>query len=425
MLLVTGDPEARRLAARWRTRPAAGRGARPHGRQQPGRSHPRARRGGLHGPGSGGHSPRDSEEIAALLAAHGGGASDHARPRARRTGNQCGRLLPADVMPLRFGGASFVAHCRRARARDRAADRAPPWAGARHRHARRPCGVPRRAVADPRLLSNRERHRQAHQPLQTGSVGAVVTGAQARQHLLGIEVEKAPLVGTGAWNTRWRKPRPMVSASRSTCSSGSLDTIQRLAARSAGRRRASPSPPGPRRGSSPRPIARARPSGACPAGRAPGPVERPPSSRSCARCCPGRGRPARGPRRPPAVTVGVELLALPLVQMKPSPSRPASLAALGPGGCDVDRHRDLGTVVDGGALGAIILTFEGHALLAGEAAHQLDRLAQAPRRSLNGGHGMPVAGTSLRASPVPTPSSTRPGYRLPNVPIAWATIAGW
>ena len=37
--------------------------------------------------------------------------------------------------------------------------------------------------------------------LQTRSVGAAVAGAQARQHLLGVEVEKAPLVGARARGT--------------------------------------------------------------------------------------------------------------------------------------------------------------------------------------------------------------------------------
>ena len=36
-----------------------------------------------------------------------------------------------------------------------------------------------------------------------------------------------------------------------------------------------------------------------------------------------------------------------------------------------------------------------------------------------------VAGVSFIASPVPTPSQTRPGYRQPSVANAWATTAGW
>ncbi len=46
------------------------------------------------------------------------------------------------------------------------------------------------------------------------------------------------------------------------------------------------------------------------------------------------------------------------------------------GGCDVDRHRGLGAVVDGGALGAIVLALEGDALLARQTSHQLDRLGK-------------------------------------------------
>jgi hypothetical protein len=37
---------------------------------------------------------------------------------------------------------------------------------------------------------------------------------------------------------------------------------------------------------------------------------------------------------------------------------------------------------------------------------------------------MPLDGTSFRDSPVPTPSTTRPGNIAPKVPNTWATIDG-
>ena len=50
-----------------------------------------------------------------------------------------------------------------------------------------------------------------------------------------------------------------------------------------------------------------------------------------------------------------------------------------------------------------------------------------PKRSLNSGHSpsatAPTA-TSLSASPVPTPSTTRPGARQAIVAKVWATTAG-
>ena len=244
------------------------------------------------------------EDIAALLAVHGEAPAITLAPSRDARGTNAVACSPPDLMPLRFGADSFVPpSAARAGARHRAADRRAPRARARYRHARRPRGVPRRALADPRLrLSDRERHRQAHQPPATAQSAAAVAGAQARQHLLGIEVEEAPLVGAGGvehqvgeaevdgLGERARRAR----RDRSTRSSGWPP------ARSAGRRRASPSRPGPRRRSSPRARARARPSGAYPAGRAPGRSRTTPSSRSCARCCPGRGRPSPGLRRAPA-----------------------------------------------------------------------------------------------------------------------------
>ena len=161
-----------------RTRPAGGRGARPHRRQQPRRSHPGAGRRGRHGPGAGGHPSGDSGGHRRAACGPWRGAGDHARPLARRAGHQCGGLLPGrrDAAALRRRQLRCPSAAR-AGTRHRAADRAPPRARARHRHARRPRGVPRRAVGDPRLrLSDRERHRQAHQPPHTRSVSCRRSG---------------------------------------------------------------------------------------------------------------------------------------------------------------------------------------------------------------------------------------------------------
>src|SRR5207302_3316154 len=47
------------------------------------------------------------------------------------------------------------------------------------------------------------------------------------------------------------------------------------------------------------------------------------------------------------------------------------------------------------------------------------------RRSWAPGHAIAVDGTSFSDSPVPTPSTTRPGNIEPSVPKACATIEGW
>ena len=47
------------------------------------------------------------------------------------------------------------------------------------------------------------------------------------------------------------------------------------------------------------------------------------------------------------------------------------------------------------------------------------------RRSLAPGQSAIVAGVSFIASPVPTPSTTRPGFRHASVAKLWATIDGW
>ena len=67
---------------------------------------------------------------------------------------------------------------------------------------------------------------------------------------------------------------------------------------------------------------------------------------------------------------------LPLVQMKPSPTRPARRAAAGPGGGDVDRHGVLRPVVDGRLVGLEELAVEGHEVLGPQLLDQRDRLAQ-------------------------------------------------
>jgi 2-phospho-L-lactate/phosphoenolpyruvate guanylyltransferase len=117
MLLVTGDPEARRLAARYGARVLL---------QDEERGHTAASSLGARTLAQEGVAcmvqvPADiplvtPEDIAALLAAHGGAPAITLAPARDERGTNAVACSPADVMPLRFGGASFAAHCRRARA---------------------------------------------------------------------------------------------------------------------------------------------------------------------------------------------------------------------------------------------------------------------------------------------------------------------
>ncbi len=58
---------------------------------------------------------------------------------------------------------------------------------------------------------------------------------------------------------------------------------------------------------------------------------------------------------------------------------PGVLGNHGPGGRHIDRNRPLGTIVDRGTLGPVILARERHAVLGPQFSYQRDRLAQ-PRK---------------------------------------------
>jgi 2-phospho-L-lactate guanylyltransferase len=117
ILLVTGDPEARRLAARYGARVL---------QQDEERGHTVASSLGARTLAQEGVAcmvqvPADiplvtPEDIAALLAVHGEAPAITLVPARDEGGTNAVACSPADVMPLRFGGASFAAHCRRARA---------------------------------------------------------------------------------------------------------------------------------------------------------------------------------------------------------------------------------------------------------------------------------------------------------------------
>jgi 2-phospho-L-lactate guanylyltransferase len=116
ILLVTGDPEARRLAARYGARvlpdeerghtAASSLGARTLAQE---------RAAGMV------QVPADiplvmPEDIAALVRVQGAAPSIVLAPARDGRGTNAVACSPADVMPLRFGGDSFIAHRRRAQA---------------------------------------------------------------------------------------------------------------------------------------------------------------------------------------------------------------------------------------------------------------------------------------------------------------------
>ena len=76
---------------------------------------------------------------------------------------------------------------------------------------------------------------------------------------------------------------------------------------------------------------------------------------------------------------------------------------------DEDRDRLIGTVVDRGLRGLVVLAVEVDPLLGPEQAHQLHRLAPgASGAPCDRGTRAPVAGVSFIASPVPTPRNDAP-----------------
>jgi 2-phospho-L-lactate/phosphoenolpyruvate guanylyltransferase len=116
ILLVTGDPEARRLAARYGARVL----------QDEERGHTAASSLGARTLAREGVSamlqvPADiplvnPEDIGALLAVHGKAPAITLAPSRDERGTNAVACSPPDVMPLRFGADSFVGHVRRARA---------------------------------------------------------------------------------------------------------------------------------------------------------------------------------------------------------------------------------------------------------------------------------------------------------------------
>jgi 2-phospho-L-lactate guanylyltransferase len=117
VLLVTGDPEARRLAARYGARVLLDEKERGHTAA----ASLGARTLALEGVAGMVQVPADTplmtpEDIAALLGSHGEAPAITLAPAHDERGTNAVACSPADVMPLRFGGDSFVAHRRRARA---------------------------------------------------------------------------------------------------------------------------------------------------------------------------------------------------------------------------------------------------------------------------------------------------------------------
>jgi 2-phospho-L-lactate/phosphoenolpyruvate guanylyltransferase len=116
ILMVTRDPEARRLAARYGTRVLA---------EEENRGHTAASRLGARTLAREGvpgmmQVPADiplitPEDVGALLQAHGEAPAVTLSPSRDQQGSNAVVCSPADVLPLRFGEHSFIPHLRRAR----------------------------------------------------------------------------------------------------------------------------------------------------------------------------------------------------------------------------------------------------------------------------------------------------------------------
>jgi 2-phospho-L-lactate/phosphoenolpyruvate guanylyltransferase len=117
ILLVTRDPEARRLAARYGARVLL---------EEDERGHTAAASLGARALARDGAAamllvPADiplvtPADIHAVLAVHGEAPAITLSPARDERGTNAVACSPADVMPLRFGGDSFIGHLRRARA---------------------------------------------------------------------------------------------------------------------------------------------------------------------------------------------------------------------------------------------------------------------------------------------------------------------
>jgi 2-phospho-L-lactate guanylyltransferase len=117
ILLVSGDPQARRLAARHGARLLLDEEDRGHTAA----SSLGARTLAQEGAAGMVQVPADiplvtREDIGALLAVQGGAPSIALAPARDERGTNAVACSPADVMPLCFGGDSFIAHLGRARA---------------------------------------------------------------------------------------------------------------------------------------------------------------------------------------------------------------------------------------------------------------------------------------------------------------------
>jgi 2-phospho-L-lactate guanylyltransferase len=117
ILLVTGDPEARRLAARYGARVLLDEGERGHTVA----SSLGARTLAREGVAAMLQVPADlplvtPDDVGALLAVHGEAPAITLAPSRDERGTNAVACSPPDVMPLRFGADSFVGHVRRARA---------------------------------------------------------------------------------------------------------------------------------------------------------------------------------------------------------------------------------------------------------------------------------------------------------------------
>jgi 2-phospho-L-lactate guanylyltransferase len=117
ILLVTGDPEARRLAARYGARVLLEEDERGHTAASSlgARTLAQQRAAGMV------QVPADiplvtPEDVAPLVRGHGAAPSIVLAPARDGRGTNAVACSPADVMPLRFGGDSFIAHRRRAQA---------------------------------------------------------------------------------------------------------------------------------------------------------------------------------------------------------------------------------------------------------------------------------------------------------------------
>ena len=117
ILIVTRDPEARRLAARYGARVLIEAENRGHTCAVSLGAHALAQEGALGML----QLPADiplvrPEDVAALLQAHGPAPAVTLAPSRDRRGSNAVACSPPDLLPLRFGADSFVPHLQRARA---------------------------------------------------------------------------------------------------------------------------------------------------------------------------------------------------------------------------------------------------------------------------------------------------------------------